>query len=194
MTPGHVVERLRKRSSRQASPSLHSTQYHGERTAANDYANPAAMLFKHHWYNRMREMFLQTTVEHRRAIDYLATRPKIDVERIGVLGHSMGGIIIFALNACEPRLKVSVACVTPLNIWEPQALSMGSPFNFARGVGKRPFLMLMGKSDGFYSESEAEQVLDMIEGPKDLVWYDSGHRLPVEYIPKATQWFETHLK
>ena len=74
-------------------------QYHGERISANDYENPGAMLFERKWYNWTREMVLQTTVEHRRAIDYLATRPEIDVERIGLLGHSMGGIIIFP-TAC----------------------------------------------------------------------------------------------
>jgi len=170
-------------------------QYHGERISANDYENPAAMLFKHKWYNRTREMTLQTTVEHRRAIDYLATRREIDVERIGLLGHSMGGIITFALNACEPRVKTSVACVTPLNIWEPREMAVTSPFNFARGIGKRPFLMLMGQSDAFYSAAEVKLLMELIEGnPKELSWYDSGHRLPQEYIAKALQWFERYLK
>jgi dienelactone hydrolase len=170
-------------------------QYHGERIAANDYESPGPMYFERKWYNRTREMILQTTVEHRRAIDYLATRPEIDVERIGVLGHSMGGIVTFALNACEPRVGASVACVTPLNIWGPKELAVISPFNFARGVGKRPFLMLMGRSDSFYSASEAELLLEMIEGrPKELTFYDSGHRLPEEYVAKARQWFEGHLK
>jgi fermentation-respiration switch protein FrsA (DUF1100 family) len=70
-----------------------------------------------------------------------------------------------------------------------------SPFNFARGVGKRPFLMLMGESDEFYSTSEAALLLEMIEGgPKELIFYDSGHRLPEQYVAKAQEWFERHLK
>jgi predicted esterase len=153
------------------------------------------MFFEHKWYSRTREMILQTTIEHRRAIDYLATRREIDADRIGVLGHSMGGMIIFALNACEPRVRASVACVTPLNIWSPKELAVISPFNFARGVGNRPFLMLMGRSDPSYSASEAELLLNMIEGrPKELAFYDSGHRLPEEYVARARQWFERHLK
>jgi dienelactone hydrolase len=140
-------------------------------------------------------MVLQTTVEHRRAIDYLATRPEIDAGRIGVLGLSMGGMITFALNACEPRVRASVAGVTPLNIWGPRELAVVSPFTFARGVGKRPFLMLMGRTDPSYSAAEAELLLEMIEGrPKQLLFYDSGHRLPEEYVARARQWFEDHLK
>lgn len=170
-------------------------QYHGERISSNDFENPGTMYFKHKYYHRTREMILQTTVDHRRAIDYLATRTTIvDTSRIGVLGHSMGGVITFALNACEPRIKASVACVTPLNIWAQKAMSVVSPYTFARGVGKRPFLMLMGKSDPFYSEADANLALGMIEGnPKELVWFESDHRLPAEYIRKSVTWFETHL-
>lgn len=169
-------------------------QYHGERIGANDYESPGRMV-ERQWYNRMREMILQTTVEHRRAIDYLATRHEIDPERIGLLGHSMGGIIVFALNASEPRVTASVAGLTPLNIWGPKEMAVISPFNFARAVGQRPFLMLMGRSDPFYSVSEAALLLEMIEGrPKELTFYESGHRLPEEYVAKVLQWFQEHLK
>lgn len=50
-----------------------------------------------------------------------------------------------------------------------------SPFNFARGIGPHPFLMLMGRSDPFYSASEAALLLEMIEGrPKELTFYDDA--------------------
>ena len=53
----------------------------------------------------------------------------------------------------------------------------------------------MGQSDAYYSACEAALLMEMIEGdPKELNWYDSGHRLPEEYIAKARQWFEQYLK
>lgn len=170
-------------------------RYHGERISENDFESPGKMYFERSWYNQTRQMVVQTTIEHRRAIDYLATRREIDAERIGVLGHSMGGMVVFALNASEPRVKASVACVTPLNIWGPKEMAVISPFNFARGIGKRPFLMLMGRTDPFYSKAEADLLLEMIEGrPKELAFYDSGHRLPVDYVARSRRWFEDHLK
>ena len=170
-------------------------KYHGERIAENDYESPARMAFRHKWYHRTREMLVQTTVEYRRAIDYLATRSEIDIERIGVLGHSMGGLIIFALNACEPRIKSSVACVTPLQFMKPAELSLISPHNFARGIGARPFLMMMGTSDPYYTPHETEQLFETIEGnPKRLSFYESGHRLPEAYIAESVEWFEANLK
>lgn len=170
-------------------------QYHGERIAANDYESPGVMLFENHWYHRTREMFIQTTIEHRRAIDYLETRPEIDIDRIGALGLSMGAVIIFGLNASDSRVGVSVAGVVPLGIFESEALAVISPYRLANGVGRRPFLMLMGSSDGFYSEANAASLLERIEGnPKEMIFYDSGHRLPSEYGVRVRLWFEAYLK
>jgi dienelactone hydrolase len=169
--------------------------YHGERNALDEFERPGDVLFRHEWYNRSRNMIKQTTVEYRRAIDYLATREEIDSDRIGVLGNSMGGLIIFALNASEPRVKVSVAGVTPIKVMTPPELVPISPNNFARGIGPRPFLMLMGKADPFYTVEESEQLFEMIEGgPKKLIFYESGHRLPEEYVGDAVAWLNEHLK
>ena len=124
----------------------------------------------------------------------MATRFELDVDRLGALGLSMGGIIVFGLNASDPRVKVSVAGVTPLNMWDPEELAVISPFHFARGVGKRPFLVLMGESDQWYSSAEVDELMDAIDGaPKELIRYESGHRLPESYVADARGWFEAHL-
>jgi dienelactone hydrolase len=44
-----------------------------------------------------------------RCVDYLATRPEVDADRIGVVGHSLGGILVNGVLPLEPRLKVGVA-------------------------------------------------------------------------------------
>lgn len=61
---------------------------------------------------------MQSTVEHRRIIDYLATRPKIDTTRIGATGYSIGGIVTFYPAAVESRIKVAVPYGTALNIFD----------------------------------------------------------------------------
>jgi dienelactone hydrolase len=44
------------------------------------------------------------------SVDYLQTLPEVDGERIGVIGHSLGGHNAMFTGALEPRLKVIVSC------------------------------------------------------------------------------------
>jgi pimeloyl-ACP methyl ester carboxylesterase len=77
----------------------------------------------------------------------------------------------------------------------PARVELGNPQQWARGVGSRPFLMLVGRTDEWYTPDEAQQLFDLVPSPtKELVFYDSGHALPPEYAARAVQWFVTHLK
>ena len=54
--------------------------------------------------------------------------------------------------------------------------------------------MMMGRSDRLYTAEDVQQLYNLIEGPdKDLIFYDSGHRLPKEYGSEAVRWFRKHL-
>jgi hypothetical protein len=55
----------------------------------------------------------QLTADGRAALDYLAGRPDIDAERIGLLGHSEGGIYAASLGAADPRVAFIVALAAP---------------------------------------------------------------------------------
>ena len=69
-----------------------------------------------------------------------------------------------------------------------------APHEFAGAVDSDAFLMLMGRSDPAYSVGEAEQLHDLINGSsKKMIWYESEHRLPDEYITDAVDWFKSHL-
>lgn len=150
------------------------------------------------------DLLLYTTIEYRRVINYLSRRPEIDPHRIGVIGYSLGGIIAFLLTGVEPRVKVSVACVTPnlkrgleliYEIKHPvDEMDILDPGHFARLVANRPFLMLMGCSDRFYSFEEANHLYTMIaSSTKELVFYNSGHFLPEAYVSKARDWFRKYF-
>ncbi len=49
-----------------------------------------------------------------RALDYLASRPEVDAERLGVLGMSMGATKAWWLASLDPRVKlcIDVCCLT----------------------------------------------------------------------------------
>jgi dienelactone hydrolase len=159
----------------------------GERTYENDYETAESFIHKP---AQWRDMGLQNAIEHRRLIDYLATRTDIDAAHIGVLGLSHGGMMTFVLAAIEPRVKVAVAGLTPMqNI--PDALL---PSNYASQVSI-PILMLAGSQDTWYTHDQAEKVLSAIASKeKQIVWYDVGHRVPEEYAGAAASWFRHHLQ
>jgi acetyl esterase/lipase len=51
---------------------------------------------------------MQGIVNHRRAVDYLASLPEVDPNRIGVIGHSLGGHNSLFLAAFDPRIRAVV--------------------------------------------------------------------------------------
>jgi dienelactone hydrolase len=46
--------------------------------------------------------------DHRRAVDYLQSLPFVDPQRIGAIGHSLGGESVTMLTALDERIKVAV--------------------------------------------------------------------------------------
>ena len=106
------------------------------------------------------------------------------MERIGLVGYSMGGSHAFALTATDTRIKLAVACVVPTSWSHDMVLA---PANYARGIGDRPFCTLMGREDEVCNEAQARELYALIEGPNtELLLYDAGHTLPVEFVADAT--------
>jgi len=170
-------------------------QGHGDRIAENDYHvvnlynEPGAPVRRN--YFTLREVLAQTVVDYRRGLDYLATRNDIDMQRIGLLGYSMGGFHAFALTAMEPRIKLAVGCVVPVS-WSHDLVL--APANYARGIGDRPFCMLMGREDKMRNETQARELYQLIEGRNTkLLFYKAGHKLPVSYVRDAVAFIASRL-
>ena len=169
---------------------------HGERSSeigymnVNDFDDPKAEKRKN--FFTFSDICLQTLRDYRRALDYLATRDEIDMNRIGLLGYSMGGMNAIMLLACEPRIKMAVACVPTL-----AGLDKGptAPVDYTWGIGQKPLLMLMGKKDELYKEAESDAAYHAyIESPNTkIIWYDQGHKLTPIYVPDALEWVKKHL-
>ncbi|MCK5861495.1 MAG: alpha/beta fold hydrolase [Candidatus Hydrogenedentes bacterium] len=169
---------------------------HGERSNEIDYLHvnpfedPAAPLRSN--YFSFAEICIQTVKDYQRALDYIAGRDEIDMNRIGLIGYSMGGMHSFFMLAAEPRLKMAVACVPPL-------LTLGgstaSPVDYSRGIGDKPLLMLMGRKDELYEFAPMESSYHAyIERPTTkIIWYDRGHELGPIYVPDALAWIKEYL-
>lgn len=170
-------------------------QAHGERSAeidyapVNPYAGPGSTDRKNYFW--LPEIYHQTTVDYRRGIDYLETRPEIDISRLGILGYSMGGTHSFLLTAVESRIKATVGVVVPFMSEEHFTVD---PRNYVRGINGRPFLMLMGTKDPLCSVEEAKTLYDLIPSTKkDIIFYDCDHRLTKDYVTDALQWIQKYV-
>ena len=170
-------------------------QAHGDRIAENDYhvvnlyEDPEAPPRKN--YFTIREIITQTLLDYRRGLDYLDTRDDIDMDRIGIVGYSMGGFHSVALTAVESRIKASVGCVVPVTWREDPILD---PANYMRSIGKRPFMMVQGREDSLCNEAQSKKLYTYLEHEDTrLLLYGCEHRLPVDYVGVAIPWLVDHL-
>jgi len=169
-------------------------EYHGERAAGNNFESPEVFVFQHQWIYRARNMIVDSVIEHRRAIDYLGERPEIDAARIGLVGYSMGGLMAFQLSAVDPRIRASIACVSPL-IKEPAASALGI-HNFAPFIEDTTMLMMIGRDDQWnYSVADAQAVHALLPGDDHAFEiFESGHKLPATWTARAATWMHDRLR
>jgi dienelactone hydrolase len=159
------------------------------RQVPNLYNEPGAPPRKN--YFTLRDVIVQTVIDCRRAVDYLATRSDIDMRRIGVYGYSLGGFEALALTAAESRIKATVACAVP-DAWGDDVVLIAA--NYGRGIRNRAACLLMGKQDGENAEARARRLYGLIEGPTTkMVLYDAGHQFPVEYVADAVGFIAERL-
>ncbi len=169
---------------------------HGERSNMIDYhqvntfISPNAPPVRN--YFTYAEISIQTTKDYQRALEYIAKRGDIDMKRIGYVGYSMGGMDAFYLLSVVPQIKVAVACVPPL--YSP-GYAPASPIDYSWGIGKTPFLMLMGRLDKLGDPARVEaSYRDYIQGPNTrLIWFNSGHKLPAAYVQDAIGWVKRYM-
>jgi dienelactone hydrolase len=170
-------------------------QCHGDRIAQNEFApvNPSGPpgVPPRKGYFTQQEIYVQTTIDYRRALDYLKGRAEIDSSRLGVFGYSMGGTQTYLLTAVEKRIKVAVACAVPA---DRSPSSLIAPRNFARAIGSRPFLLIAGRHDEMCPPEEAQRVFRTIGSESaQLSFYDGTHKLRPDFVPEAARWFKDHL-
>ncbi len=163
---------------------------HGARSARNDYQNPVFLTMGDSLFVKSRDMVIQSTIDARRALDYLKTRREIDPGKIAVVGYSMGASIAFRLAALEKDVAGVVACAATSG----RAPVPTDYFNFAART-KAPVLLQIGRDDWLSSPEDAATLLALIPVvDKKLVFYEAGHRLPPSFAIDAGAWLRERLK
>jgi dienelactone hydrolase len=141
-----------------------------------------------------RDLTVQRSRDLGRAIDYLTTRPDVDVARIGYYGISLGASLGVVFTALEPRFRVSVLLsggMTPT-----RRLPEYDLLNFAPRV-KVPTLMVNGRDDFAFPLETAQRPLFRLLGAehKHHALFEGGH-IPLLLHPMIREildWLDRHL-
>ncbi|MEN6548976.1 MAG: alpha/beta hydrolase family protein [Armatimonadia bacterium] len=153
-----------------------------------------------------------------RTMDYLATRPEVDPDRLGCCGLSVGGFRSAHLAGLHPRVKAAVVCgwmcsyeamlkakLTSIGYWGlipglwqyqdlPDVVSMAAPAGL---------MCIQGTQDGLFTNEGVQQAYDKISkvyakaGVPDRfqgVTYDGPHEFNVPMQEKAFDWLDRWLK
>jgi dienelactone hydrolase len=130
-----------------------------------------------------------TVADYGKALDYLASRPEVDANRLGYAGASMGAMtgLIFARNDARVRAVVAMVPIPVPLIW-----GSDDPSIAIQAVAPRPVLCIMATGDQFgpavcNNAGQNSQKL-MLTAGHDL----SGAR--EEAAQSARDFFRRHLK
>ena len=142
-----------------------------------------------------RDESLLWVTEFRMGLDYLETRPEIDMSRIAHAGFSWGAVLrAIVFDAVEPRIRSVVYIGGGIWNYGISYLPEIDEWNFAPRVAK-PVLMLTGRFDEEIPfEPWGRDLYELLPGPKRLELIESGHLPPVEIRnPLISEWLDETL-
>jgi dienelactone hydrolase len=164
-----------------------------------------------YYTTRDMEIKIQSIVDMQRAVDLLAARPEVDHERMAYYGISYGAAMGGLFAGVENRLKAYVLQVGDGGLVEhtsePGADGRPNHFNdewaelmwpteslhFVGFATPAALLFNNGIHDVLVPPRDAIRYQTAGSEPKTIVWYDSGHGLPIQATFDTAVWLQPFL-
>jgi dipeptidyl aminopeptidase/acylaminoacyl peptidase len=154
------------------------------------------------------------------ALDAIQGREDVDLERIGIVGVSLGGYYAPRAAAYEKRIKAAVAVGGPFNFgdcWdtmpgptrdtvmhhtgaadleETRAKASEIDLSEAAPLIDQPLLVITGKLDRLIPWEQTKKIADVAPNA-EFVMFDEGNHvcnnIPYKYRPLTADWLKEHL-
>jgi len=144
---------------------------------------------------RFRDLMVRHATELRLGLDYLETRPEIDLEKLAYVGLSWGAGSRLLFAALDSRFKSVVFIGGGIDETMHPTVPEASNINFAPYISV-PKLLLNGRQDeehGYYTR--ALPLWNLLREPKKFVLVEgAGHVPPVEArVPAINSWLDETL-
>jgi dienelactone hydrolase len=153
-----------------------------------------------------------------RSVDYLASRPEVDAQRLGCVGLSVGGYRSFVLAALDPRIRAAVAVgwmsSFGRHIKRHVVNSIGLTFHilglyryldlpdFAALIAPRSVLVINGSKDQLFPPDGVKTAFEKIEQcfakagvpeRQQCRLYDAPHEFNLRMQSEAWEWLDRNL-
>ena len=140
------------------------------------------------------EIVVGRVTDVRRGLDYLETRPEIDMTRMAAVAPSAGSVLGLLVGALENRYRGFVFIGAGLPASYRAISATANPINFASYI-RAPKLVLQGRYDEDTPlRTATEPFFKLLSEPKRLTIYDGGHVPSIEVTMGATSdWLDEQL-
>ncbi|GAB7544008.1 alpha/beta hydrolase family protein [Cupriavidus sp. 8B] len=155
-------------------------------------------------------------------IDWIATRPEVDGENVGLWGVSLGGYYAPRAAAFEKRIKACIALAGPYDFsvgWEQlpeltreafrvrshcstqaEALNFSATLTLGNGIARQiecPLFLVAGKLDRLVPWQQVKRIADEASGPVELIIVEDGNHIAnnrtYRYRTRSADWMAQQL-
>ena len=151
------------------------------------------------------------------AVDALESLPRVDKDRIGVIGHSLGGQEAAWLMWYDRRIAACVSScgislvdaifrdnlLLALSLYIPGFAKLGDMCDIISEIAPRPFFMANGGSDILFPIDGVRRIIEKAKAryaeigrPENFCAkiFDGGHMFPDDVKQEAYSWLDTYLR
>jgi len=144
------------------------------------------------------EMYVQTVIEVRRTVDLLASRPDVDMNRLGYVGHSYGATIGGVVAGVEKRIRAYVLMAGHPRISEAEFSAPPSDprldaIHYIGHASPSALFFQFAERDEYITRQAALEFYEAGSDPKTIQWYDTSHELNDQARLDRIEWLSTQL-